>query len=99
MVGFNPIALSCTAISLGVGVMLTEQTRKMAWGPTLMALVLFSGYEFLHVAWQKFLYVDDNRNIPTSLHLASSSYLVGLGVGVLGLAFVAIRYVIVRMQK
>jgi hypothetical protein len=98
MVGFNPIALSCTALLLGVAIMLTVRTRKMAWPPAFMALVLISGYEFLHVAWQKFIYIDDNKKIPTSLHLASGSYLVALGVGALGLAFLAIRYVVVRMR-
>jgi hypothetical protein len=65
----------------------------MAWGPVFVALVLFSGYEFLHVKWQEFLYIDDEKIIPTWLHLASGLYLAGLGVGVLGLTVMAVLYV------
>jgi hypothetical protein len=68
----------------------------MAWGPVLVALILFSGYESLHVGWQEFLYVDDNKNIPAQLHLAKDLYHIGLGFGVLGLAFMTVRYIIVR---
>jgi hypothetical protein len=63
MVGFNPVALSCVAVSLGVAVMLTVRTRKIAWGPAFIAIVLLSGYELLHVKWQEFIYIDDEKPI------------------------------------
>jgi hypothetical protein len=98
MVGFNPVALTCVAVSLGVAVMLTVRTRKIAWGPALISLVLFSGYELLHLWWgPEFIYVDDNKTIPIRFNVAHDLYLVGLGVGVLGLTLMAVRYVIVRM--
>ena len=99
MVGFNPVALSCVAVSLGVAVMLTVRTRKMAWGPALIALILFSGYEVLHVWWAEFIYIDDEKPIPTGIYVAHDLYFIGLGVGVLVLAFMAVRYVIVRMLE
>jgi len=92
MLGFNPIALTCVAVSLGIAVMLTVRTRQIAWTPVFVALVLFSGYEHLHVKYQEFLYVDDNKDIPTSLHLVNDLYLIGLGLGLLGLALVFVRY-------
>jgi len=71
----------------------------MAWGPVFVALILFSGYESLHVGWQEFLYVDDYKSIPDRLHLAKDSYHFGLGLGALGLAFITVRYIIVRALK
>jgi hypothetical protein len=100
MVGLNPVALCCVAVSLGLAVMLTVRTRKIAWGPALIALVLFSGYELLHLWWgPEFILVDDEKPIPTRLNVAHDLYLIGLGVGVLGLGIMAVRYVIDRMQE
>ncbi len=100
MVGLNPVALTCVAVSLGVAVMLTVRTRKIAWGPAFIALVLFSGYELLHVWWgPEFMYVDDNKAIPTRIDVAHDLYLAGLGVGVLGLVIMAVRYVVVRILE
>jgi len=97
MVGLNPTALTCVAVSLGAAVMLTIRTRKIAWGPALIALLLFSGYELLHVWWAEFIYIDDNKPMPTGIYIARDLYLIGLCAGVLGLAFMAVRYIIVRM--
>ncbi len=99
VIGLNPVALACSALLLGVAVMLTIRTRKMAWAPAFIALAQISTYEFLHVKWQEFIYIDDNKNIPTLLHVASGLYFIGLGAGVLGLAYMAVRYVIVSMLK
>ena len=100
MVGLNPVALSCAAISLGTAVMLTIRTRKIAWGPALIALVLFSGYELVHLWWgPEFTYVDDDKPIPTRFNVAHDLYMIGLGAGILGLIIVAVRYVIARMSE
>ena len=64
--------------------------------PLFVALVLFSGYEILHVKWAEFIYIDDNKNIPTRLHVVSELYHIGFGVGILGLVVMAARFIIVR---
>lgn len=94
LIGFNPAALACVAVSLGIAVILSLRTRKFVWGPVFAALTLFSGYETLHVKWQEFLYVDDNKSVPTGLHLAHDFYLLGFCVGLLGLAVVTGRLII-----
>jgi len=99
MVGHNPIALGCVALLLGVAVMLTVRTQRRAWGPALIALVLFSGYQVLHVSWAIFSYIGDERPIPARIYVARDLYLIGLGVGLLGLAIMAVHYVVTRMLE
>ena len=92
MNGPNPVVLTCFAVSLPAAAMLAIRTRNIAWIPAFVALIMFSGYELWQVWGQVFIYVDDDRDVPTWLHLTKDLCLIGLALGILGLVVISLRW-------
>jgi hypothetical protein len=96
MNGPNPVVLTSFALSLPAAVVLTIRTRNIAWVPAFVVLIMFSGYELWQVWGQVFIYVDDDRHIPTWLHLTADLCLIGFAVGILGPVVITLRWAIAK---